>query len=288
MAGHYAIAPALLLREVFWLEPVVESLSLSCAKRQEPLFLAVTGGPCSGKQIDAQFLDVALSDLGLNVLSIALDDFNLSGQARELLGRQVHPLFQLRGAVGTHRTTELLRLLMRIKSWRAGDSLQVPVFDLVADTPAPMSQWRTLDQRPDVVIVRGWCLGAVVEEPAALGQPLNALESNNDSRSIWRKAMNENLRSNYLPISAMFDRWLFRQAPSFEAVRAGYLAENEKRALQLGSTAHVRSSVDAAERFIMAAERVIRAQLSWMPHNVNYLLTLNDDRIITSFSRKGD
>ena len=287
MAKHYAISPDVLRREVFWLEPVVESLALACAGRAEPLFVAVVGAPASGKQIDAQFLDVALTDLGFNVLSIALDDFNLSGQARELLGRQVHPLFQLRGAVGTHRTAELLRLLGRIKAWRAGDSLQVPVFDLAADMPAPMSQWRTIDQRPDVVIVRGWCLGALVEEPDALKEPRNTLESAEDSRSIWRRAMNENLRSSYMSISAMFDRWLFRQAPNFDAVSRWYLAE-DKRTLDAAPAQQPRPAGDTAERFLMAAERVIRAQLSWMPHNVNYLLTLNDDRMITSFSRKGD
>lgn len=287
MAEHYAISPDVLRREVFWLEPVVESLFLACAGRTEPLFVAVVGAPASSKAIDAQFLQVALTDLGLNVLSLALDDFNLSGQARELLGRQVHPLFQLRGAVGTHRTAELLRLLGRVKAWRAGDVLQVPVFDLAADTPAPMSHWRIVDQRPDVVIVRGWCLGTIVEAPEALKEPLNALESAEDPRSIWRRAMNENLRSSYMPLSAMFDRWLFRQAPDFESISRWYLAEHERIA-DAGPAGQPRPAGDTAERFLMAAERVIRAQLSWMPHNVNYLLTLNNDKIITSFSRKGD
>jgi D-glycerate 3-kinase len=227
--------------------------------------IGLAGAQGSGKSFQARVFAAEHA----KVASFSLDDVYHTRDARAELALTKSPLFLTRGPPGTHDLALAERTIAALRDGR--DYTMLPRFDKVADERAPEADWAFFSGRPDLILLEGWCLGAL---PLARddGAPLNALERE-DSDGRWRAAIAAALAGPYAAFFDVFDAFLYLQAPSFEIVR-DWRGEQERDLIGRRLT----STEDAAlDRFVQHYERVTRAMLTGR-HRARWVLHLDEAR----------
>ena len=228
-----------------------------------PLVVGLCGPQGAGKSTIAAAL---AADVRVAVLS--LDDLYLAPEARARLAAEVHPLFKTRGVPGTHDIALGVDVLARLI---AGERVALPRFDKATDAPRPLADWPVV-ARPDVVVFEGWCVGATAQDAAALVDPVNALERNDDRDGVWRRYANDALAGPYRALFAPLDRLILLRAPDFATVVAWR---------QAAERAGPRAMDDAAvARFCAHFERLTRHVDAEMPARADLVLSLAADRSV--------
>lgn len=267
----------------FWTEPLLQTLNDDLSNTRQTLFVALTGAPGTGKAPQAQYLADELRARGIKVALLSVRDFSMSLHAREFLAQRVHPLFINRGIAGTHDMQGLRKVLEAFGAEEFEGPIHVPTFDMKFDVRANFSRWNVIDEKPDLVLVRGWCLGAIAQESRELAVPVNEVEAAEDAGGVFRRAVNDRIRSDYQPLYHFFDRWIVRQAPSFDAVRRWRMMDERERRGREGAHAGVRSEQEI-DRYLSLLERTVRDMMRGLPPRAHYLFTLNEERQVSSFT----
>jgi D-glycerate 3-kinase len=258
--------------------PLGAALAGRARRSDHMVVVGLCGAQGSGKSTAAAALVEILQQEDLPAAAISIDDFYLPRAERIALARNVHPLLATRGVPGTH-DVELAQAT--IDSLAGDDPTLVPVFDKATDDRRPRHQWRTCLGPLRIVILEGWCVGALPETAEELARPVNALEQEEDAEGVWRGYVNSALQGRY---RALFDRLsplVLLQAPSFEVVQR-WRSEQEQRLrekLQREGGDGSRVMDDAAiARFIAHYERVTRHILAEMPQRADHLICLDAQR----------
>ena len=250
-------------------------------KRQ--LLLGVNGAQGSGKSTLADFLDVATKSMfDWNVAVLSIDDFYYTLEERKKLAVDVHPLLMTRGVPGTHDTDMLARYLERLQQLDGDEHIALPRFDKAADERADESQWPNVKGPIDLVILEGWCVGTMAQPVVDLEQPVNILESEEDSDGTWRNYVNDQLKASYEPIFAQLDFLIFICAPSFDAILRWRLEQEEKLAGVSPPGSAGLMNRQQITRFIQFYERLTRANLASLPNSADVLFKLDDTHSIIS------
>lgn len=271
-------------RVAFWVEPMIDSLVDECAGRDKPLLVAVAGAPASGKSIAMYHTQERLRERGVSMVSLSLDNFQLSLHDREVLANRVHPLFATRGVHGTHDLGLLRSILGQLTDPDRTEPVALPVFEGRFDAPALKANWPLVKEMPQIIAVTGWCLGSVALAPSDLVVPQNAFEAREDPLGQFRRAVNLAIREDYSAIDELFDRWVVTQAPSFEAVLNWMEAQTRDKRNQQGIGGDVLTS-EGVQRFLGLIERNVRELLKTLPDKADYLFTLDQNHKITSYVR---
>jgi len=230
------------------------------------ILVGLCGAQGSGKSHTAARLVDRLTLAGCSAVALSIDDFYLGHSDRQRLGRDVHPLLATRGVPGTHDLQLADVTLSALLAADAQSRVPLPSFDKSRDDRVPRDQWRDHDGRCDVVILEGWCVGATPEPDAALADPINALERNEDPDGRWRRFVNGQLAGPYARLFARLDLGILLRAPSFDQVM-GWRTEQEAR---LDRTPGAPPAMDAAAlaRFIAHYERITRHILAVEPAEI--------------------
>lgn len=269
--------PAMAMR---WLEPLADWLTECHAALDSPLFVGVNGAQGTGKTTACSALSLMLEARGLRPLIVSLDDFYLDQPARQQLARDIHPLLKTRGVPGTHDVSLLQRTLDAVA---AGESLRMPVFDKAIDDRLSAADWR--DAGPaDVVLLEGWCIGALPESAEALATPINNLERDGDPDGRWRHFINDQLADPYAALFARLHRLVMLKAPSMQRVLEWRQLQEQKLAKRRSGSGVM--SPDEVKHFVEHYERVTRHCLAEMPTRADYLLEVADDHTICSTRRR--
>ena len=240
--------------------------------------VGLCGAQGSGKSTASAALVEILQQDGIAAVALSIDDFYLPRAERMALAREVHPLLITRGVPGTH-DVELAQAT--IDSLAEAEPVLLPAFDKATDDRRPRAQWRAVQGPMRVVILEGWCVGALPEAEGQLAQPANALERDEDPDGRWRAYVNAALLGRY---RALFDRLsplVLLAAPSFEVVRR-WRGEQEERlreklAREGGDASRLMDDA-AIARFIAHYERVTRHILAEMPQRADHLIVLDAQR----------
>jgi D-glycerate 3-kinase len=239
----------------------------------------VNGAQGTGKSTLSMVLALALEhDHQLSSAIISIDDIYLTKEERVLLSETVHPLFKTRGVPGTHDVSMGVELIQKLKNKEA---VQLPVFEKAMDDRAAEEKWISCDTPFDIIILEGWCVGAIAQQPEALTTPCNSLEESEDSDAAWRTYANEQLAGPYRELFQLIDKLVMLKAPDFECVYQWRSTQEEKLRLRTAdSDGH--SIMDDAQlkRFIMHYERLTRWMFEEMPARADCLLELNHDHHI--------
>ena len=262
-----------------WYLPLIRHLNQRAENSSMPVLVALNGCQGSGKSTLSDFLATYLVNiLGNSVEVLSLDDFYLGHEARQRLARDVHPLLATRGVPGTHDTALLNETLDRLIDKRECSGTLIPRFDKSIDDRKPEIHWSVVNQRLDIILLEGWCLGAEPVALANLSDPINDLERAEDRDMIWRKYVNQQLRIHYLPVFSRFDTWIMLKAPSFKSVFSWRLEQEQKlglsKAVESGSLMNSKQLL----RFIQHYERITTACLSSLPAKVDFLYALDEKR----------
>lgn len=252
--------------EQYW-QPLADEIARRAANCQ-PLVVGINGAQGSGKTTLCHFLEVLLERRGLRTVTLSIDDLYLTRAERETLAREVHPLLATRGVPGTH-SPALGRAV--IDAFRAGRSFEMPRFDKSVDDRSPTIE--SVAGPLDVLLFEGWCVGAVPQSEAALREPLNALERDEDPDGTWRREVNRRLATDYAELFARIDLLVMLKVPDFEAVRANRRLQEEK----LGSGPAVMNEA-ALDRFLAHYQRLTEHMFAEMPARADILVEIGRDQ----------
>lgn len=240
--------------------------------------VGLCGAQGSGKSTAAAALVEILQQVDLPAAALSIDDFYLPRSERIALAGSVHPLFITRGVPGTH-DVELAQAT--IDSLAGDEPTLLPSFDKATDDRRPRTQWRSCQGPLRVVILEGWCVGALPETAGQLATPVNALERDEDPEGRWRGFVNAALAGRYRALFNRLSPLVLLAAPSFEVVQR-WRGEQEQRLREKlqregGDGSRVMDEA-AIARFIAHYERVTRHILAEMPHRADHVISLDEQR----------
>ncbi len=167
------------------------------ANNKKPYFVGLAGGQGTGKTTISSIIKIVLEKyFKLKVFKISIDDFYKTREERFNLSKKVHPMLMTRGVPGTHDVKIMLDFFKKSKS-KNFKSIKLPSFNKAVDDRFPKKNWYNIKEQPDVIIFEGWCVGARAEINKTLTKPVNSLERTKDQKLIWRKYVNEQLKTKY-------------------------------------------------------------------------------------------
>lgn len=257
------------------LAPVEKALRGALARESpRPFVLGICGAQGSGKSTLAAALARRFEAEGVATASLSLDDLYLTKAEREALGRDVHPLLRTRGVPGTHDVALGLAVFDALDR---GLAAPLPRFDKSRDDRMGRQLWPEAPAGTRLVVLEGWCVGARSQDEAALAEPVNALERDEDGDGRWRRYANDALAGDYQQLFARIDMLVLLAAPGFAVVRAW--RTQQERALRAEAAPGPAVMSDAEiDRFIQHYERLTRHILTEMPGRADLTLELGEDR----------
>ena len=208
-------------------QPLAEQIFGQFGKHDGAFFVGINGCQGSGKSTLTDYLaEYLATTYQLTIMVMSLDDFYLTGEKRQQLAHEVHPLLATRGVPGTHDIAALKQTLNKLKTKQTGFAM--PRFNKATDEPYPESQWPVIDKPVDIILLEGWCWGVKPQTDQQLAAPVNELEFKHDVNGQWRNYVNQQLKSYYQPLYKEMDFWLALQAPSFDCVYKWRLEQEQK------------------------------------------------------------
>ena len=269
--------------------PLAQHIQTLRGERQRPVLVGINGAQGTGKSTLTLFLRELLSVLyQVRTASFSIDDLYLTRAERETLAAEQHPLLLTRGVPGTPDLGIGQRLIDRLTSASADTETPIPAFDKSRDDRAPEATWPVFKGRAEVVLVEGWCVGALPEGSLeSLKEPVNRLEEQEDAEGTWRTYVNRCLKNEYSEFFGQIDCLIMLKAPSMERVLEWRTLQEHKLRAKLDDAPNESVSGndrgnglmtdDQIARFIMHYERVTRACLAEMPARVDALIRVDDD-----------
>lgn len=247
------------------------------------LVAGICGAQGSGKTTLAEALQRRFSESGTPTAVLSLDDLYRTKAEREGLAASVHPLLRTRGVPGTH---DVALGLATIAALERGEAIALPRFDKAADDRAPRGEWPLAPAATRLLILEGWCLGARPQDEAALAEPVNALERDEDPHATWRCYANRALAGDYQRLFARIDLLALLAAPGFDSV-FGWRRQQEDdlRARSGPDATGVMSDADL-RRFIQHYERLTRHVLAEMPERADVVVRLAGDRSVVGVTTR--
>jgi D-glycerate 3-kinase len=238
----------------------------------QPLVVGLSGPQGSGKSTAAGEAAAHLKGQGFRVGVLSLDDLYYGRDDREARARAVHPLFATRGPPGTHDVALGLDVLGKV---RARMPVRLPRFSKAADASLPQTEWPVFEAC-DVLIFEGWCVGARPQDDAALVDPINTLERDDDAEGVWRRTVNAHLADKTGALFAQIDRLIYLQPPSFAVVHR-WRCEQEHALIAQGNAPAAMDDAHIA-RFIAHFERLTRHMMVEMPMRAGLVIRLGSIR----------
>jgi D-glycerate 3-kinase len=229
----------------------------------------------------AAFVCALLGDAGLPGVALSLDDLYLDPEHRPA---HIHPLFATRGVPGTHDVKLGIDLITRLSAANAGTVTAIPRFDKSSDRRAPETEWGRFHGPARVVLMEGWCVGVPPQPDAALGQPVNALEAQEDPDGTWRNQVNAYLCEEYRALFERLSSLIFLAAPSFDCVFGWRQLQETKLRARAGGDAPGLMTDEELRRFIQHYERLTRHALTVLPGRADIVAKLGHDQSIVGLS----
>jgi D-glycerate 3-kinase len=241
--------------------------------QKAPFIVEVSGAQGSGKSTLANLLVGVLQEVdGLKAGALSLDDFYKTRETRQKLAADSHPLFAVRGVPGTHDVALLNRVLESVRDRR---TTKHPVFNKAEDDRD--ARWQTLESL-DVLVLEGWCLGALPQPESLLEIPVNELEAVKDPGASWRRKVNGELASGEYRQAFDCDMRIFLAVPDMDSVLKWRLQQEQ----DLPPGAEVMDE-GAIREFIMYFERITRAMLGDLPKRSDITIFLNEEHKILEY-----
>ena len=268
-----------------WFEPLIQQFCDQYQPDTAPQILGINGCQGSGKSTLADYLCTMIAERqGIQTVSLSMDDFYLTLAERRALAKTVHPLLSTRGVPGTH---DVALSITTIEHLRSGPNRPIPGWDRSIDDRVTGPQIKSVSGPVGLIILEGWCLGAIPEPDFKLAEPINCLERLEDQQAIWRQYINQALSQDYQQLFAMVDQLIMLQAPSFDTVFDWRLEQEAKMRNHL-KAADSSGVMDEQQlgRFIQHFQRITEHSLREMPQRAQHLFKLGSDRQISQYQQR--
>ena len=251
------------------------------ADKKRPYFVGLAGGQGTGKTTSSSLIKIILTKyFKLKVFKISIDDFYKTRKERISLSKRVHPMLLTRGVPGTHDVNMMLNFFKKAKS-KKFKRLKLPTFNKAIDDRFNKKRWYDLKEKPDVIIFEGWCVGAKAEKINTLNKTINLMEKNKDKKKIWRKYVNQQLKSKYKNLYSQLNCLIYLRAKNFNLLQKWRLKQERKLLLssKKNSKLKIMNKEDVLS-FMQTYQRVTQNMFKNMPKYASIILNLNSNHQI--------
>ena len=194
------------------------------------------------------------------------------------MSHKIHPLFKTRGVPGTH-DINLVKKFFNIIKKNKFEKIKLPRFEKAIDNRVEKKYWFNIKQKPEIVILEGWCVGAKPQSNSLIRKPINTLEKYEDRDLIWRKYVNKKLKKEYKKLFSMIDHLIFMKIPNFHMVLKWRLLQENKLKKKSHSKKKV-MSFNEIERFIMFYQRITLQMLKDLSKSASVVMLLKKNHEI--------
>ena len=253
------------------------------ANKKRPYFVGLAGGQGTGKTTSSSLIKIILTKyFKLKVFRISIDDFYKTRKERISLSKRVHPMLLTRGVPGTHDINLMLNFFKKVKS-KNFKRLKLPTFNKAIDDRFNKKYWYDLKDRPDIIIFEGWCVGAKSEKNSTLNKTINLMEKNKDKKRIWRKYVNNQLKSKYKNLYSQLNCLIYLKAKNFSLLQKWRLKQERK--LLVNSKKNLKTKIMNKEdvlSFMQTYQRITQNMFKNMPEYASIIINLNSNHQIKS------
>ena len=256
----------------FWIENKYK-------KKGETLILGFSGGQGSGKTTVTGILKIILKKFFKRRIHVSsIDDFYKTLEDRNKISNKIHPLLKTRGVPGTH-DINLVKNFFNIIRKKKFKKIKLPKFEKAMDNRLEKKYWFNIKQKPEIVILEGWCVGARPQSNSLIKRPINILEKYEDKDLKWRKYVNEKLKKEYKKLFVMIDHIIFIKIPNFKVVFKWRLLQEKKLKKNSHSNKKI-MSYNEIKRFIMFYERITLQMMKDLSKSASVLMLLKKNHDI--------
>ena len=253
------------------------------AVKKRPYFVGLAGGQGTGKTTISSLIKIILTKyFKLKVFRISIDDFYKTRKERISLSKKVHPMLLTRGVPGTHDINMMLKFFKKVKS-KKFKRLRLPIFNKAIDDRFNKKKWYDLKDKPDVIIFEGWCVGAKPEKGKTLKKTINSMERVKDHKQIWRKYVNQQLKSKYKNLYSQLNCLIYLKAKNFSLLQKWRLKQERK--LWINSKTNFNSKIMSTGdviNFMQTYQRITQNMFKIMPRYASIIFNLNSNHQIKS------
>ena len=187
-----------------------------------------------------------------------------------------------RGVPGTHDINMMLNFFKNVKS-KKFKRLKLPTFNKAIDDRFNKKKWYDLKKRPDVIIFEGWCVGAKSEKRNTLKKTINKMEKIKDQKHIWRKFVNNQLKSKYKKLYSQLNCLIYLKAKDFSLLQKWRLKQERKLWIKSkkNSNSKIMSKADVLS-FMQTYQRITQNMFRYMPKYASIIINLNSNHQIKS------
>ena len=144
-------------------------------------------------------------------------------------------------------------------------------------------KWNTINKRPDVIIFEGWCVGARAETNKSLKKSINSMEKVNDHKLVWRKYVNQQLKSKYKNLYSQLNCLIYLKAKNFNLLQKWRLKQERKLWLSTKNKSKLKiMSKGDIINFMQTYQRITQNMFRYMPKYASIILNLNSNHQIKS------
>ena len=253
------------------------------ANIKKPYFVGLAGGQGTGKTTTSSLIKIILSKyFKLDVFRISIDDFYKTRKERISLSKRIHPMLLTRGVPGTHDINMMLNFFKKSKS-KKFKRLKLPIFNKAIDDRFSKKHWYDLKKKPDVIIFEGWCVGAKSEKNNTLKKTINSMEKTKDQKQIWRKYVNDQLKSKYKKLYSQLDCLIYLKARDFSLLQKWRLKQERKLWVKSKKNLNTKiMSKDNVLTFMQTYQRVTQNMFKYTPKYASVIINLNSNHQIKS------
>ena len=259
----------------FWISEKVD--------KKRPYFVGLAGGQGTGKTTISSLIKIILIKyFKLKVFRISIDDFYKTRKERISLSKRIHPMLLTRGVPGTHDINMMLSFFKKVKS-KKFKRLKLPTFNKAIDDRSNKKSWYELNEKPDVIIFEGWCVGAKSETNNTLKKTINSMEKAKDQKKIWRKYVNYQLKSKYKNLYSQLNCLIYLKAKNFNLLQKWRLKQERKLWIKskIKSNSKIMSKGDVIN-FMQTYQRITENMFRYVPKYASIILNLNTNHQIKS------
>jgi len=251
------------------------------AERKRPYFVGLAGGQGTGKTTISSLIRIILTKyFKLNVFRISIDDFYKTRKERINLSKRVHSMLLTRGVPGTHDIDMMLNFFRKSKS-KKFKRLKLPTFNKAIDDRFSKKRWYDLKKRPDVIIFEGWCVGAKAEKNINLKKTINLMEKAKDQKLIWRKYVNDQLKTKYKNLYSQLNCLIYLKAKNFSLLQKWRLKQERKLRAKNEKNSNTKiMSKDDVLSFMQTYQRITQNMFKNTSKYASIILNLNSNHQI--------
>ncbi len=256
-------------------------------KKKSSLIIGLAGGQGTGKTTVTSIISIILkSYFKLNVFKISIDDFYKTRKERKKLSKSRHQLLMTRGVPGTHDYKLINDFFRKVKN-KKFKPFSLPKFDKSIDDRCKRDQWYKIKFKPDVVILEGWCVGAKAQKNSELLKSINTLERHKDKIHVWRKYVNNQLKTNYKKMFKKLDEFVYLKASNFKLLQKWRIVQEKRLSLSAKNKKNLKiMNKEDIIIFMQTYQRITQNMFKQAPKYASVVMQLNNNHQIKSIKLK--